>query len=122
LADLAEEEPDAAAFFGDRVERVENDIAIIPGSEHIWTAFWLLTDDRVWRAQGFGTPMGATVIESIPTHIPYTSILCYALDLEIDGEEFDRFVRLLRALDSEYLAITSEALSERMRRIQQSTK
>jgi hypothetical protein len=104
------------------VERAQNDISIIPGSEHVWTAFWLLTDDRQWRAQGFGTPMGATVIESLPSRIPYGVIALYAQDLAIEGEEFDRFMRLLRALDEEYLAIVNEAFHERLQRIQQSTK
>lgn len=102
--------------------RVENDIAIIPGSEHIWTAFWLLTDDRQWRPQGFGTPMGATVIESLPGRIPYMAIASYARDLRITGEEFDRFLRLIRALDGEYLEIVGDAFRERLQRIQQSTK
>jgi hypothetical protein len=61
--------------------------------EHLrpeWDAFWALSTDRP-----AGLAQGA---------IPWTSIDRYAARYRIDGDEFDRFHDLIRALDAAFLS------------------
>jgi len=69
--------------------------------------------------QGFGTPMGATVIEPIPGRIPFMSIDRYADRFGISGEAFDELLFFIGVLDREYLDIMAERSAQRYRAMQQ---
>jgi hypothetical protein len=87
LLDLMAEEPDAAGF-GDRVDPPE-----LTSDQLVYlTAFNRLMHDRQYGAFGGATP------------ISYVAISAYAGDFGIVGEAFDVFLRLIGALDGEYLA------------------
>lgn len=55
-------------------------------------AFWRLHHDR---------PVGMAV-----GRIPWTAMKDYAAHYRVEGDDFDRFITLLVAQDSEYLAVT----------------
>jgi hypothetical protein len=78
------------------------------GGEVAWNAFWTLHGDRPMFTQGFGTPMGATIIEPIPGRIPFQAIDCYARRFDIAGEAFDLLFMLVGELDREYLDFAAE--------------
>jgi hypothetical protein len=48
--------------------------------------------------------------------IPYTAIALYAERAGLDGDDFDRFHALVRALDGEYLEVTNRKISRDMPR------
>jgi hypothetical protein len=48
--------------------------------------------------------------------IPYSAIALYAERSGIDGDDFDRFHGLVRALDGEYLEVTNRKLNRDMPR------
>lgn len=60
-----------------------------------WDAFWALSTDRP-----IGMSTGA---------IPWTSIDRYAARYHIEGDEFDRFHDLIRALDAAFLSYKKES-------------
>lgn len=94
------------------------DDAVMPvGAEHIWSAFWMLHGDRPMVTQGFGSPMGATIIESMPGRIPFSAIDCYARRFGIAGEAFDRLLLLVSEIDREYLNAAAERTRERWEKL-----
>ena len=106
------EEPDAAAFFSSSLPTVE-EITLPPDQEFAWTAFWCLNGDRQMYSQGFGAPMGATIIEPIPGRIPFSAVDGYAHRFGIYGSAFDHLLYLVGELDQEYLAISAERSRDR---------
>lgn len=114
---LAEEEADARALLP-QID-VPREPELMPGCEFVFSAFWQLSDDRGWSVQGFGTPMGATVIEPVPRRIPFSSVDQYARRYGISGEWFDFLVAGIRELDHEYLSFLAEESRERWRQMQQ---
>ena len=70
-------------------EKIENKPVISAGLDFIWRAFWELSTDR-----DFGMAEGP---------IPWTAMNDYAHRYDIWGDEFDRFVLLIKALDSVYI-------------------
>lgn len=88
------------------------------GGENAWRAFWTLHGDRPFAVQGFGTPMGATVIEPIPGRIRFADIDVYARRLKIRGEVFFRLLHLVVELDHEYLQFAAERSRQRWAQMQ----
>jgi hypothetical protein len=64
-------------------------------------------------AHGFGAPMGATIIESLPGPIPFSAVDRYASRFEIEGEAFDRLLFFVSELDREYLSYATEQSKSR---------
>lgn len=87
LLAIMDEEPDAAGL-EDRITAAPD---LEPGHLIYLTAFNRLMHDRQYGAFG-----GATTIA-------YVAISAYARDFGIFGDDFDTFLRLIRALDVEYL-------------------
>lgn len=87
LLGLLDEEPDAADL-EDRIDPPE----LSPDHLVYLAAFNRLMHDRQYGAFGGATP------------IRYVAISTYARDFGIVGEAFDVFLRLIGALDGEYLA------------------
>jgi hypothetical protein len=81
--------------------------------EFAWVAFWQLHGDRPMSAHGFGAPMGATIIESLPGPIPFSAVDRYASRFEIEGEAFDRLLFFVSELDSEFLNHAREESKKR---------
>lgn len=114
LADLAEEEPDAAHLAAQSL--LPEDAFVPPGTEFAWSAFWRLHDDRPHVitgsviAAGMG---GATIIEPRPGRIPFSAIDRYARRFGIAGSAFDLMLALLDKLDSEFMAWEGEVARAR---------
>jgi hypothetical protein len=51
---------------------------------------------------------GGGVIELVPGRIPFVAIDAFARRMRINGEEFDRLIRLMSELDSEFIAVWEE--------------
>lgn len=68
---------------------IENKPDLLIGLEFYWKAFWELSTCRQ-----FGYGEGP---------IPWLAMMQYARQYEIIGEEFDRFVLVLKFMDTEYL-------------------
>lgn len=95
---MLEEEPDAAAAFGTRVEDIQRseDEEWPPWSDYIRNAWGELRDDRHIGAMG---GMG---------RIYFSAIHQYAVRSEISGSDFDDFLMFLRALDDEFMRHVAE--------------
>lgn len=89
LADLAEEEPDAAGMVADLLEEDGEAVQPLPWTRWAWRAWHALADDRQWRAGGMGPAM--------PCNIPWTVMRAYAAD---HGLHLPTLFRLLRAMDA----------------------
>jgi hypothetical protein len=87
LLGIVDEEPDAEGL-EDRIDSPE----FSPDHLVYLTAFNRLMHDRQYGAFGGATP------------ICYVAISAYARDCGIAGDAFDVFLRLIGALDAEYLA------------------
>lgn len=116
-ADLAEEEPDAAAHFAANPPPQKPEEAFVPaGAEFAWAAFWRLHGDRPHIIEGsvIAAGMGgATLIEPRPGRIPFGAIDRYARRFGIDGSAFDLLLRFVDVLDDEFLAWESERARQR---------
>jgi len=95
---LLDEEPDAAAALGDRVDSLERppEAEWPEWSGTIRAAWQALSSDRHFGAMG---GMGG---------IYYRAISQYAADHGIGGEDFTPFHAFVTALDAEYLAVEAE--------------
>ncbi len=69
------------------------------GLEFYWKAFWELATCR-HVAQGAEGP------------IPWLAMQAYANQFEIRGEEFDRFILILKHMDTEYLKTRGKKLGK----------
>jgi hypothetical protein len=101
LADLAEEETDAALI----VQEIETpqDVELMVGAELYFAAFQELSSDRQLGAMG---GCGA---------IPSAAIILYARRHGLDDEdEYEAFCSAIRAMDAEYLAYQSEKAEAEM--------
>lgn len=66
----------------------------------IWGAFWRLNDERPYVVQGFGQPLGATIITSSPRPIPWSAVQRWC---EVYGLDLDLTERCILAMDAIYL-------------------
>ncbi|PWC89840.1 hypothetical protein TSH100_04170 [Azospirillum sp. TSH100] len=89
MADLAEEEPDAAEMVADLLAEEGEAVDPLPWTRWAWRAWHALADDRQWRAGGMGPAM--------PGNIPWSVARIYAAD---HGLHFPTLFRLLRAMDA----------------------
>lgn len=103
LEDNANEDPEVAAFMaaqGKKPQPPEID-------EHLqiyWQAWLDLKNDRHYDGMGGATP------------ILYQALSQYARDFDIVGDDLKRFVRLMRAMDNEYLSWLAEQSQHRENR------
>jgi hypothetical protein len=68
---------------------MQNKPELLAGLEFYWRAFWELSTDRdIGMAEG---------------PIPWTAMNQYAARYDVQGDEFDRFVLLIKAMDSVYI-------------------
>lgn len=72
------------------------------GLDFFWRAFWELSTDR-----DIGMSEGP---------IPWSSMDRWALRHEIDGDEFNRFVLIMRAMDSAYIEYRTKDQKRKMDR------
>lgn len=90
LADIAEEKGETPQALADHKSPDAH-------LEFYWSAFWALSGDRQLGAFG-----GAG-------HIPFLAIDAYGRRYSVaDGDEFDRFAALIRAMDAVYLEWLAE--------------
>jgi hypothetical protein len=73
---------------------VQNKVDVYHELMSDWRAFWALSTDRP-----SGLAQGA---------IPWSSLDRYAQRYAIAGDEFDRFVAMMRAMDAAFLAYKKE--------------
>ena len=88
LLDILTEEPDAAGI----EDRIAEPLELSPDHLVYLIAFNRLMHDRQYGAFGGAAP------------ISYVAVSAYARDFGIVGDAFDVFLRLIGALDVEYLA------------------
>lgn len=87
-----DEEDDAAKIIGARrAESEEEEVELDPDLLVFWTAWHVLRFDRHYGAFGGQTP------------ILFTAIDVYATRFGIDGEDFDTLLKMLHAMDAEYM-------------------
>lgn len=100
LARLADEDPDAAHLAS--VAEPPEEAILEPEVLFYREAFLALQHDRQWAGMN-GTP----------SEIPFTAIDTYAKRYGIEGEAFDLFVVLIRAMDRVWLTETWKRQSEK---------
>src|SRR5438874_1197361 len=94
LARLAEDDPDAAHAAG--AAEMPEDAVLEPHSTFAMQAFQDLKYDRQFGAMGGVLPLSFGALDA------------YARRYGIEGEAFDRFVILVRALDSVWVEATNK--------------
>ena len=81
-------------------DKIKNKPLLRVGLDFYWRAFWELSTDRhIGMAEG---------------PIPWTAMNHWALRNGVVGEEFDRFVLLIKAMDVAYLETRNTAQKKRM--------
>lgn len=93
-SDLANEDPDAAAFFG--TVEVEEVVHVDENFWFYWNAWKRIMDDRF--RDGFGN-IG---------RIFYTSMSQYARDKRLSYDEAEIFMHVIGEMDDDYLKFTAE--------------
>ena len=98
MADVAEEEADAAAMLAAAEDDLAGEDDTLPeGTQFVWRAWQALREDRYYGAYG-----GLTTIW-------FASVEAYARRYGIvNPSNFDTFHALLRSIDEEYVSITLE--------------
>jgi hypothetical protein len=112
LEQLAAEEPDAAVHLKGR-EPPEGNGEIPKWCALYWRAFGDLTHDRDYVSETILVPTTpgappAAIVSSRPLALRRSTLRYYAAEQGVAGADFEIFVRLVRALDLEYLQILSE--------------
>ncbi|PWC69098.1 hypothetical protein TSH7_01240 [Azospirillum sp. TSH7] len=92
LADLAEEDPDAAELLAARQKDQDPPVRPLPWCQWAWRAWHRLKDERQWRGWGMG-PAAAC-------GIPYSAVASYA---DRHGHDADALYDLIAAMDAVYL-------------------
>ncbi|MBK5958118.1 hypothetical protein CCR97_08295 [Rhodoplanes elegans] len=86
------------------MEQIPDEPEPLPGAELYLSAFHDLSGDRQYGAMGGAGP------------IPWLALDRWAGRAGLDGDDFDRLVRMVRAVDAEWLADQAErAEAERQR-------
>lgn len=101
LADLAEDDPDAAEMVAARLEDEGEAVEPLPWCRWAWRAWHTLSDDRQWRGGGMAPP--------ILCGIPWSVARTYADD---HGHDLPLLLRLLRAMDAVYAEWWAEKVKE----------
>ncbi|MBP2229667.1 hypothetical protein J2847_002966 [Azospirillum agricola] len=101
MAELAEEEPDAADMVAARLDDRGEAVEPLPWCRWVWRAWHDLSDDRQWRGGGMGSPS--------PCNIPWTAARAYAAD---HGFHLPTLFRRLRAMDGVYAEWWAEQAKE----------
>jgi hypothetical protein len=83
-------------------DAILNKPKMAPGLEFIWRAFWEMSTDR-----DFGMAEGP---------IPWSVMDRYALRHEIEDDEFDRFVLMIKSLDSVYIEHRTKQQNKKMKK------
>lgn len=76
---------------------------IRPEFRWLWRAWNALHDDRVHLVEGVATPMGATIIRSRPSRIPWTVICRWARYHRMTRAEQQLLHACIRAMDDVFL-------------------
>lgn len=65
-----------------------------------------MSGDRPHHTEMAAGPMGQMVVHVVPGRVPVAPIIAYLRDVrgECDGDEIDRAIRMIRAVDDEYLS------------------
>jgi hypothetical protein len=74
-----------------------------PGWDWIWDAFWRLEGDRLWKVQGVSTPMGATMVMSVPGPIPWSVLVRWCDEHDRGPDDRDLLEVCVRAMDAIFL-------------------
>ncbi|MBP2233081.1 hypothetical protein J2847_006416 [Azospirillum agricola] len=97
LADLAAEEPEAAALVADRLAELGEAVEPHAWCRWAWRAWHTLSDSRQWRGGGMGP--------ATPSPIPWPVVARYAAHHQ---HPLPVLLRLLRAMDDVYCAWWAE--------------
>jgi hypothetical protein len=105
LAKLAASEDDAAGLID--VAKTPDDALVPAHLMDIWDCFWRLTGDRPWNSVMVKAG-DATVQSREPGPIPFASIDRYATRYGYTANGFDDLLKLVTAMDIEFLEISAE--------------
>ncbi len=103
---MAAEEPDAAHLASLAHAPEEADIAENLGD--VWQSFWRLSADRSAHVVTIVLPMGGLSTKLLHRPISFAAIDAYAARFGYEGEAFDELLRLVSAMDEEWLRVISD--------------
>lgn len=82
----------------------------------IWRAWHRLSSERQWIAEGFGMPLGGTVIKGRPSTIPWTVVQAWAVHHDLTHAEMTLLDRCLIKMDGIFISHWSEKLERSLKK------
>lgn len=107
MAQLAEEEPDAAILL-DRVAAQGDAPTLLPWCRVYWQAWWKLHHSRPRDPVPKPLPAGGLTFILQPRRIPWHDMDAYARRLALGPDEWSLFESALAEMDEEYLAFWAQ--------------
>lgn len=104
MADVATDDPDAAALLAERGQAPR----LRAGLRMVWDAFWSLAGDRPATFRLLKVDGGRPLAVPAAGRLPWSAVDRYADFLGLAGEDRPRFHSLIAALDRAYLELISD--------------